>query len=551
MDWNDTLLGLVCLSAGVLALRVLGQRPWPRGWLTVLLLLTAVLSVGWWKFPNWVGFAGLAIWLLLVVLPALGQRLALQWAATQRSVWAQWLARLVTALHPADGWPQTRLFIEALAALQQGRGAEARALLQRLQQSGSTLSHAATALQVRQAGDWTGYLQWVETHPGRQRLLQDGQLLDTYLQALGETGQRARMVQEFQSHPAAHSQAATQLRVAALVGDEITVGRLLTGALRSWPPDAAAGWRATAEQVRGYPAAGEVFERLSQSSSLLVAVPAAQRLQRPLSPLGAGELGEAEREALRELSRDIAHDGRFAVLSSVPWRRPLVTYLLAALLALNFVRELPGGAEDPDNLVELGAIVIPRRPPVFMPWLPSYDEWWRPITAAFLHFGWPHFLMNLCGLLYLGARLERAWGPWRTLLCYAAAVMVSMSVTPWWMERTATEMQILAGASGGIMGLLGGLIGHLLIGRLRRRTPQVARQLTVLLGFVLLQTVFDLSIEQVSQQAHLLGLATGCVFGVATSAATFWRSEDAGGDTARAATAAPTATAAPVSPAVG
>jgi rhomboid protease GluP len=147
--------------------------------------------------------------------------------------------------------------------------------------------------------------------------------------------------------------------------------------------------------------------------------------------------------------------------------------------------------------------------------LPSYDEWWRPITAAFLHFGWPHFLMNLFGLLYLGGRLERAWGPWRTLVCYAAATGVSMSVTPWLLEQSpTTEPQILAGASGGIMGLLGGLLGHLLIGRLRRRTPQVARQLSLLLSFVVLQTMFDLSHEQVSYQAHLLGLGTGAFVGL-------------------------------------
>jgi membrane associated rhomboid family serine protease len=64
------------------------------------------------------------------------------------------------------------------------------------------------------------------------------------------------------------------------------------------------------------------------------------------------------------------------------------------------------------------------------------------------------------------------------------------------------------------MGLLGGLLGYLVIGRLRRHTPLVARQLTLLIGFVLLQTLFDLTHQEVSQQAHLLGLATGVGFGL-------------------------------------
>jgi rhomboid protease GluP len=514
MDWNDTLFWLVGLSAALLAARVLARRPRPRGWIAVLLLIGAVLALGRWFLPGGVGYLGLALWLLLVVVPSVGQRHALRLAGTRHTRAARGLAALSVWLHPADGWRETRAFITALAALQHGRAADAEAILLRLRGSGGSIGRAAVALMLRQSGEWPAFQYWVDLHPQRDDVLADPLLLDAYLQSLGETGQRERMLLEFSQRAEAREQAPAQVHIAALCGDVATVRRLLAGPLRSWPADVAEFWVATARQASGDDAATPILERLAGSQNLLVARPARRRLGAPLPPLDPLQLDPASRQALTSLHQDAVHESHFAVLSSIPNRPPIVTVILAVLLTANFLRELPGGSENQQNLIDLGAIVIPRHPPRFAPWLPSYDEWWRPITAAFLHFGWLHFLMNLGGLLYLGIRLERAWGPLRTLICYAAAVGVSMTLTPWLLEQSLTEPQILAGASGGIMGLLGGLLGHLLVGRMRRRTPLVSRQLSLLLALVLLQSLFDLAHVQVSQQAHLLGLGTGALLGL-------------------------------------
>jgi rhomboid protease GluP len=500
-------------TGGILAVRVVSQRPRPRGWAAVLAVVGAVLAAGAWLFPDVVGYVGLALWLLLVLFPSVGQRQALRLASTRRSGFARRLARIVTWLHPADGWPETRLFVDALAALQQGRAEEGQALLLQLRNSRSSLSRTALALQVRLSGDWAGYLHWVETHPHPTDVLADNSLLDAYLQALGETGHRHLMLSTFADREDVRDYPPAQLHIAALCGDVATTQELLAGPLQGWPDEVADLWRATARQAAGDSNVIRDLERLAASPNLLVAGTARRRLEQPLSPLSASDFDDAAQAALAELRRDARHEAQFAVMSSTPYRRPVVTLVIAALMTINFFRELPGGSQHEQNLVDMGAVVIPGRWEREGSQQRQYDEWWRPITAAFLHFGWPHFLMNLFGLLYLGTRLERAWGPWRTLICYAAAVLVSMSATPWLMERS-DEGHVLAGASGGIMGLMGGLLGYLLIGRFRRHTPQVARQLTLLLGFVALQTTFDFTHEQVSYQAHLLGLATGVVLGM-------------------------------------
>ncbi|MFV0445608.1 MAG: rhomboid family intramembrane serine protease [Planctomycetaceae bacterium] len=506
MDWNNTLLWLVGLSAAIFAVRVVLQRPVPWGWAGKMLVILGTAVAGWWLFPDFVGLVLLLEWVVLILFPSMGQRLALRLIQSRRPRLARMVARLAATLHPFDGWSATRQFVEALAALQAGDAARGQRLLSNLQGRNSSLGRTALAMQVRQAADWSGFLQWIDSQPDRSSLLADNALVDIYLQALGETGRRREMLEVFalqlhdESHPAA------EMRVAALSGEETTTQAFLQGPLQSWPRDMIDFWIATAQQIHGDPRAAATFERLQHSGNGLITLAASRRLSQPLSPLAPGELGEEARSTLLRLRRDVLHEQQFAVLSSTPYRRPWVTWGIAIVLTLMFGVELLGGAEDETNLIRLGAIVIPREP--------YFAEWWRPFSAAFLHFGWAHFLMNLFGLLFLGVRLERAWGWWRTLLCYVAAILVSMTVTPWLLEQSVAEPQILAGASGGIMGLLGGLLGHLLVGRWRRRTPQVAHQLSLLIGFVLLQTMFDLSHVEVSQQAHLLGLATGGLCGV-------------------------------------
>jgi rhomboid protease GluP len=523
MDWNDSLLWLIGLSAAIFAFRVVSQRPWAWGWTLVLVLIGGTIAVGWFRFPAVVGYVALAEWCVLVLAPSVAQRTALRLVNSRRPNVARWIARVAVWLHPADGWDETRKFIDALALLQRGETAAGRERLAALRDQRTSLGRTAIAMQARQSADWAGILEWLEQQPDREELLQDVSLADVYLQSLGETGRRGEMLAEYHRLMSGDSHPTAQVRVAALCGDVAAVDALLRGPLHGWPAEIAEFWVATARQAAGDPGAAAAFARLTASDIGLISGLAARRLATPVAPMQADELNAAAQATLATLRSDVRHEIEFAVLSSTPYRRAIVTWLIAGLLTINFLRELAGGAEDEQNLVALGAIVIPATP--------DTSEWWRPFAAAFIHFGWAHFLMNLFGLLFLGARLERAWGWWKTAVCYLAAIVVSMTITPRLLEAASSEPQILAGASGGIMGLLGGLLGHLLIGRWRRRTPQVAQQLSMLISFVLLQSVFDLSHPEVSQQAHLLGLAAGCVCGLIFG----WCSPQPAGETRTAA----------------
>ncbi|MCX6609470.1 MAG: rhomboid family intramembrane serine protease [Acidobacteria bacterium] len=85
---------------------------------------------------------------------------------------------------------------------------------------------------------------------------------------------------------------------------------------------------------------------------------------------------------------------------------------------------------------------------------PSYifhGEWWRLVTAGFLHASIIHIAMNSWGLYDLGAQAEEAFGPGRLLVIY-----VGSSITGFLASCYSPSLSV--GASAGIFGLIGAMI---------------------------------------------------------------------------------------------
>ena len=96
------------------------------------------------------------------------------------------------------------------------------------------------------------------------------------------------------------------------------------------------------------------------------------------------------------------------------------------------------------------------------------------------------------------------------LICmvYSAALLPCLTFLP------PGETAVFAGASGGIMGLLGGLWGHLLIGRQRGTTSLVRHQFRMASTLIVIQNLGDMLMPQVSMTCHLIGLFTGILCGI-------------------------------------
>jgi membrane associated rhomboid family serine protease len=138
--------------------------------------------------------------------------------------------------------------------------------------------------------------------------------------------------------------------------------------------------------------------------------------------------------------------------------------------------------------------------PVFA-WLDQFPlavragEWWRPLTAAFLHIGPLHLVLNMLAVLVFGSELERQLGRRRFLALYLLSALGGAAA----IQLFGDPARPVAGASTAIYGLLGGLGVLMLVRR------QDVRGLLTLLAI----NVFISFLPGVSLLGHLGGLVAG------------------------------------------
>ncbi|MGC8794652.1 MAG: rhomboid family intramembrane serine protease [Bryobacteraceae bacterium] len=88
-------------------------------------------------------------------------------------------------------------------------------------------------------------------------------------------------------------------------------------------------------------------------------------------------------------------------------------------------------------------------------------QWWRLVTAGFLHGGLFHILMNSWVLFDLGSTVEQTYGAARLIVVYFLATVGGFFLSTYW------SASLSVGASAGIFGLIGAMIA---LG-VRYRTP--------------------------------------------------------------------------------
>jgi rhomboid protease GluP len=143
-------------------------------------------------------------------------------------------------------------------------------------------------------------------------------------------------------------------------------------------------------------------------------------------------------------------------------------------------------------------------------------QWWRVVSAGFLHGSWLHLVLNMVGLWTVGQWTERVWGSARQLMLFLLASVGGCLASLAW-----AEAPLVVGASAGIFGIAGALVVARAWGRdevQRVLEPVSAKTLGFWLVFWLvlgavLPLVFGISL--LAQAGHLGGLVIGCLAGVA------------------------------------
>ena len=132
-------------------------------------------------------------------------------------------------------------------------------------------------------------------------------------------------------------------------------------------------------------------------------------------------------------------------------------------------------------------------------------EWWRVVTAMFLHGSFTHILFNAFSLFLFGPELERFCGKGRFILIYLASGIAGNVLT----LIIQHQGYLSLGASGAIYGIFGAFAA--LVYYTRHRFPQLKQ---VILPLLVISVIMTFLSTGVNVTAHLGGLATGFVLGL-------------------------------------
>jgi membrane associated rhomboid family serine protease len=176
---------------------------------------------------------------------------------------------------------------------------------------------------------------------------------------------------------------------------------------------------------------------------------------------------------------------------------PIVTRALIAINVIVFIVETGAGA----SLGGGGGGTVWNHGLLWGPYITQSHQYWRLLTAGFLHDGLFHILVNMLSLYWVGIVLEPAIGSVNFAAVYFASLLAGS-----FGALLFTPSAPSVGASGAIFGIFGALIvvAH------RRGIPIWQSGL----GFVLvLNLIISVTFRGISIGAHLGGLVAGLIAG--------------------------------------
>ena len=203
-----------------------------------------------------------------------------------------------------------------------------------------------------------------------------------------------------------------------------------------------------------------------------------------------------------ELSQEIGRENEFQeqlkALAPIPW---LTWLLVAANLTIWLLT------------VKLGAGLAHSAPDKLLVWggntasAVQAGEWWRLLSATFLHSGLMHVAMNMIGLAAAGITVERIYGQRLYAIIYLGSGLLGSALS----LHFAAQKAVSVGASGAVFGVTGALLVAVL--QHRDKLPKAfSKQTTSSLGlFIVYALLQGFSKPGIDNAAHIGGLLGGCL----------------------------------------
>ena len=233
-----------------------------------------------------------------------------------------------------------------------------------------------------------------------------------------------------------------------------------------------------------------VFDEITQER-MLEAVKRCMEKRKPANGQAVGEL-------VNEIAVEREFQERLKAMAPVPW----VTYSLVATNVLIWLLTLSMGAgfvtAGADKLLVWGGNATSEV---------QRGEWWRLLSATFLHSGFMHVTMNMIGLAAAGVTVERIYGHRLFTLIYFGSGLTGSALS----LHFAAQNAVSVGASGAVFGVTGALLAAVF--QHRDKLPKTFSKQTIsgLSFFILYSLMQGFAKQGIDNAAHVGGLLGGCL----------------------------------------
>ena len=176
---------------------------------------------------------------------------------------------------------------------------------------------------------------------------------------------------------------------------------------------------------------------------------------------------------------------------------PQVRFTTMMILLINFGLFVAEMISPQTHLSQYGAS---------LPWPYLHGEWWRLVTAGFLHGGILHILMNSWVLFDLGAEVEAIYGTSRLIVFYFVSTVAGF------LASSTLGHYPSVGSSAGIFGLIGAMLAFGFTDK-----SSLGMQVKAVYSRWVIYALVLSFIPGVDIRAHVGGLAGGFVTGFIAS----------------------------------
>ena len=180
-----------------------------------------------------------------------------------------------------------------------------------------------------------------------------------------------------------------------------------------------------------------------------------------------------------------------------------ITYALIAINILGYLFS----AFLSHSLIDMNLEVLVNMGALYGPLTVVDGEWWRLLSAMFLHGGMTHLLVNMFSLYLIGRGVELYFNTMGYLSIYLFSGLLG-GLASLYMHPASVGI----GASGAIFGIFGALAGFFLAHRekIEAHTKAFMKEFAIIIGINL---VIGFSIPSVDVSAHIGGLLVGVLGG--------------------------------------